>query len=154
MRIRTDLVWKPAFPEWSGWHTNYSLLLALSCSDCMSFWKLLTRPTHHPAEPGLHTDLCTQSILCWSSQCALWVLDKRISWKYKPGIIVVGTTAALRVTFVPQINHREASPKKSLDILFAKIALTFCHFRQCNLIEDFWLLSREVVLWICLSQML
>lgn len=55
LQVRPDLFWKPAFPEWSGWHTNYSLFLAIACSDWMSFWKLLTRSTHHPEEPGLHT---------------------------------------------------------------------------------------------------
>lgn len=146
MQIGPDLFWKLAFPEWSGWHTDYSLPLALSCSECRSFWKLLIWPPHHSAEPG-HWSM--HKVFFAEVHSAQVNAVQRTSWKYKPGIIVVSTTAAIRVKFISHIINKEASPKDSLDILFAKITLTFCHFRQCKLNEDFWLLSREAVLCIC-----
>lgn len=80
LQIRPDLFWKPAFPEWSGWHTNYSLFLAIACSDWMSFWKLLTRSMHHPEEPSLHTAWSTHTkySLLKFTVCKR-VLDKKLA---------------------------------------------------------------------------
>lgn len=128
LQIRPDLVWKPAFPEWSGWHTNYSLFLAIACSVWMSFWKLLTRSMHHPEEPGLHTARSTHKVFFAGA-------GQTTSCKYGQGIIVVSTTAATRMKFIPQIINREENSSKCLVIVFEKNTLPFCCFSQCNLIE-------------------
>jgi len=121
LQIRTDLFWEPAFPERSGWHTNYSLFLAIACSGWMSFWKLLTRSAHHPEEPGLHTAWSTHTkySLLKFTMCK-YTLDKKNGCKNWQGRIVVSTTAVIRVKFVSQIIHREANSSKIIRYFICK----------------------------------
>lgn len=132
------------------WLTYYLLPILGNCWLWLNvLLKTVDKIYAPPRRAGLHTAWSAHTKYS-SLKCKVGA-GQKTSYKYGQGIIVVGTTAATRVKFISQIIHREAHPKKSSEILLANNTLTFCHSRQCDLIEDSWLLSREVDLWISLS---